>query len=86
VEFSRRERAAGHLQKTTDLVREAVGWNDVFGDPVAIARIATRMSRPHLHRTTPAQRAFWWNQAHWGSRLHNELRSGITRSTELRAA
>jgi len=52
-----------HCQKTNDLARAAVGWNDVFGDPVAIARAADRMCRPHRHRTTPAQRAFGHHHA-----------------------
>ena len=36
-------RAACHLQKTNDLVRAAVGWNDLFGAPVALLRVVDRM-------------------------------------------
>jgi len=38
LEFSRRERIQNHGQKANDLVREAVGCNDLFGDPVVVAR------------------------------------------------
>jgi hypothetical protein len=37
--FSRRERAANHLQKSTDLAREAVGCNGLFGAPASIVRV-----------------------------------------------
>ena len=66
--ISRRERATRSLQKANDLAREAVGCIGVFGAPVAVARVATRMRRPHRHGTTPAQRAFGRNHAHLGSR------------------
>jgi len=36
VEFSRRERARITCQKATDLAREAVGWNDMFGAPASV--------------------------------------------------
>src|SRR5215216_6354990 len=52
--FSCRERAGSSLQKANDLAREAVCCNAVFGDPVAIARVATRMRRPHRPGTTPS--------------------------------
>jgi len=52
--FSCRERRTKRLQKPNDLVREAVSCNGVFGDPIAVARVATRMRRPHLHRIMPA--------------------------------
>ena len=51
-------------QKTNDLAREAVGWNDMFGAPAAASRDATRMRRPHHPGTTPAGRAFGRNHAH----------------------
>jgi len=54
VEFSRRARAQQDPQKANDLVRAAVGWNDLFGAPVEHARVASRMRRPHPHRITPA--------------------------------
>jgi len=47
--------------------RSGLRWNDVFGDPVAIAQASTRMRRPHRHTTTPAPRAFLWDHAHLGS-------------------
>ena len=50
--FSCRERAGGSLQKANDLAREAVSCNAVFGDPVAVARVASRMRRLHPHGTT----------------------------------
>src|SRR5262245_37677376 len=40
----------------------------VFGDPVAVAGIASSMGRPHRHGTTPAQRVFGRNHAHLESR------------------
>jgi hypothetical protein len=48
VEFSRRERAADHLQNANDLAREAVGWNALFGAPASVVRA------PPAWPTTPA--------------------------------
>jgi len=52
--FSRRARTQQHGQNAHDRVRAAVGWNAMFGDPVAVARVAGRMGRPHPYGTTPA--------------------------------
>src|SRR4051812_36865207 len=49
--ISRRKRH-NNCQNSSDLVREAVGCMGVFGAPVAIVWVATRMVRPHSH--TPA--------------------------------
>ncbi len=69
--FSCRERAADHLQKPNDLARAAVGCNGVFGAPVAVMRVASRMRRPHPHGTTPARRAFNGTTRMWDHVLHN---------------
>jgi len=65
-------------QNATDLVREAVGYSGVFGDPLAIARVATRMRRPHQHSTTPARRAFGRDHAPLGSRAAQRAAIGTT--------
>ena len=64
VEFSwPRARCTGSRQNSHDLAREAVGWNDLFGAPATVVRVASRMRRPHPHGTTPARRAFGRNHA-----------------------
>jgi hypothetical protein len=68
VEFSRRKRGQCH-PKSTDLARAAVGWNDLFGDPVAIARAAKRMSRPHQHPITASRTGRERNHAQHTIRL-----------------
>src|SRR6266545_574847 len=52
VEFSRRKRAGRDCQKANDLVRAAVGWNVLFGAPVAAAWVVDRLGRPYHPGTT----------------------------------
>ena len=80
-EFSRRERIQNHRQKPSDLVRAAVGWNAMFGAPVAVVRVAGRMRRPQHPRITPAQRALIRTTHSIRPHLAERALNGITRST-----
>jgi len=59
--------------------RSGVSYSGVFGDPVAIARAATRMCRPHRHGTTPAQRALICTTLGIRSRQAQRASIGTTR-------
>jgi hypothetical protein len=63
--------------------REAVGWNDMFGAPVAIARVVSRMRRPHRHRIRRYNGLQSEPLDAHDHAQHNELRYGITRSTRF---
>jgi hypothetical protein len=66
MEFSRRKRITETYQNATDLVRAAVGWNDVFGDPVRHSGL------PPACADQPA----WYHAQHNGRSVGTTPRTG----------
>ena len=73
-------------QKSTDLVRAAVGWNGGFGDLVRRSGVAVASANHTSTVSRQHDEPFGWNHAQLRSHPHNALRSGATASTRSRKA